>query len=72
LGYRPDGKINPVLDELEWIRLDGRPHVILVDDARLFGREEGWPGKCELITALDYGERSVMVIDDVYISIPGS
>lgn len=41
-------KDTPIVDELEAILGADRPHVVLVDDARCFGRDEGYPTLKEL------------------------
>lgn len=33
----------PIVQELEIIMATGRPHVIIIDDARLFGRDPAYP-----------------------------
>lgn len=40
-GDRPE-TVCPVLEEVKQITEDGRDHVVLIDDARLFG-SDGWP-----------------------------
>ena len=46
-------------------------HVILVDDARLFGDLPAWPSKNEVLAALaDGGRRTVHEVDDVFVAEP--
>jgi predicted O-methyltransferase YrrM len=61
----------PVLKEIESINRSTLPHVILVDDARLFGDLPAWPSKNEVLAALaDGGRRTVHEVDDVFVAEP--
>ena len=61
----------PVLLEIEAINYSPLPHVILVDDARLFGDLPAWPSKNEVLAALaDGGRRTVHEVDDVLVAEP--
>ena len=60
-GDKPD-VVCPVLQEITLINKSFLNHVILVDDARLFGREPGWP---ELDEVMFYLGRNAYVEDDV-------
>jgi len=68
IGNKPD-KINPMGDEINILREDGRDHVILVDDVRLF-ETEGWPSLQNVTYNLGYNGRIVSIKDDVLISEP--
>ncbi len=70
LKYQRPEVICPVLDEIKCVRTDGRNHVIMVDDVRLFNGKKGWPSHIKMLQALSYDDREVSVIDDVYISEP--
>jgi hypothetical protein len=41
-GHNPDGPDTPVREELTVLLADGRPHVILIDDARVFREGADW------------------------------
>jgi len=63
-----DGVVTPVLDELTMVLGDGRfRHVVLIDDAREFGKTDGWPSRNELIDHILKlrGDAVIDVIDDI-------
>ena len=61
----------PVMREIAAINRSPLPHVILVDDARLFGLFPAWPNKHEVLEALSNGgKRTVYEIDDVIVAEP--
>lgn len=70
--------ITPILNEILQILWDGVPHVILVDDARLFGTEIGYPTMEDLESQLKFvAERhcdgftySMTVKDDIIRLVP--
>ena len=64
-------EICPVLSEIESINKSPLPHVILVDDVRLFGNRPNWPSKQEVIDyLLNDGKRTVYEIEDVLVAEP--
>ena len=62
----------PVLREIAAInKMYPAGHVILVDDARLFGQLPAWPTPGQVIEALvDGGRRSVYIHEDVIVAEP--
>lgn len=61
----------PVLHEIEAINKSPLRHVILVDDARLFGTLPAWPAPGQVIATLqDGGRRTVSIIEDVIVAEP--
>lgn len=64
--------ICPILEELRLINANtANLHVILVDDARLFGKESDFPGFAEVEALLENdGARRVRVQDDVLVATP--
>lgn len=68
----------PVLDEIAIARSSPLPHLILIDDARLFiepppppHKPEHWPTLPDLLRALDAGrDYYVAVFEDVVIAVP--
>ena len=70
LGYSRPDIICPILSEIEVLRNDGRDHAIMVDDARLFGIESGWPSLKEVKKALSFADRNVFILNDIIVSIP--
>lgn len=64
----------PVLSELAAINtspIEG--HIILMDDARLFGALPAWPTSEQVIEAAqNNGRRATFVIDDVIVAVPRS
>ena len=68
----------PVLEEIAVINASPLPHVIMVDDARLFcappprpHRAEHWPGLLAVGSALAAaGRRHVVLTSDVFIAVP--
>ncbi|HZX14129.1 MAG TPA: hypothetical protein VFF49_06995 [Thermodesulfobacteriota bacterium] len=65
----PDG-LCPVLRELDWIILDKRSHVILVDDAGLFVGKNGFPKKELIVSSMMRSARKVCEVTDVLVSEP--
>jgi len=72
LVYEKPEVICPVLRELEILRKDGRNHVIIVDDARLFGNKEGFPPREVIEKHLLYSNRIMQEFEDTLISCPQS
>ena len=61
----------PVLREIAAINKSPLPHVILVDDARLFGDLPAWPTREEVVWLLiNGGKRTVREVDDVLVAEP--
>ena len=65
----------PVLREISAINKSPLRHVILVDDARLFGGQPeslpAWPALYDVCMELiDGGRRTVQIIDDVIVAEP--
>ncbi|MFQ5491337.1 MAG: hypothetical protein ACE5GE_11505 [Phycisphaerae bacterium] len=69
----------PLLDELRIITAAARPHVILIDDARLFlspppppHRPEQWPtlGDINDVLALSAHALTTAIVDDVIVTVP--
>lgn len=68
----------PLLGEILLINEASAPHVVLVDDARLFAappplphRAEHWPDLSTVVSALDAGgQRFVVLYEDVLIAVP--
>jgi len=69
---KPERGECPLLDELKALNADGRPHVILIDDARLFDPpfNDEWPGIGEVRALLEEGSRDVRIFEDVIIAEP--
>ncbi|KKN49186.1 hypothetical protein LCGC14_0645270 [marine sediment metagenome] len=71
LGYKKPEVICPVLEELSIIRINSKSkNIILIDDARLFGVERGWPTFSQIEFAVKFDNRIMYVEDDVIYSIP--
>jgi hypothetical protein len=71
LGYsKYEGVICPVLEELKVLAADGRDHIILIDDYRLFGKTDGWPTAEEVHDTLTLMGRSVSYQTDVFVAVP--
>ena len=61
----------PVMEEISIINRSHKTHVILVDDARLFGTLPAWPTKEEVVWLLiNGGRRTVREVDDVLVAEP--
>jgi len=62
----------PLLDELRALNADGRPHVVLVDDARLFDPplNDEWPSIDEIRALLEERPRTFWISEDVIIAEP--
>ena len=58
----------PILAELEAINSSTLPHVIMIDDWRMFGTCPAWPSKEEVL--LDIGWRNTYDVDDVLVATP--
>ena len=71
LGYtKYDEVVCPVLEELEILARDGRDHVILIDDYRLFGKVSGWPTTDEITDFLMTMGKKVSYQTDVFVAVP--
>jgi hypothetical protein len=70
----------PLLAELGLINAAPLPHVVLVDDARLFcappprpHRAEQWPDLASTVVTLQAGgRRHVVLVDDVFVAVPAA
>jgi len=70
----------PLLGELDLLNASPAPHVILVDDARLFcappprpHQASMWPDLPTTTAALyDRGRRHVVLVDDVLVAVPAA
>lgn len=70
----------PLLEELGALNATAHPHVILVDDARLFvapppkpHRAEQWPDLATSVNALvDGGRRHVAIYEDMLVAVPST
>lgn len=60
--------ICPVLQEIRAINKFQYPHVIMVDDARLFGNP-GWPSLDNVILSLSHNRSNVWIEDDVIFAV---
>ena len=62
----------PVMHELLAINAHAcaHLHVIMVDDARLFGIEKGWPREDVLLSELRKYDRQCILYEDVWYAIP--
>lgn len=61
----------PILAELGAINASPFRHIILIDDARLFGTMAAWPTREMVNSALeDGGRRVVFDVDDVIVAAP--
>lgn len=77
-GESADQSECPVLGELDVIDASPFPHIVLVDDARLFcappprpHRAELWPDLATLVARLHRGgARYVAQFDDVFVAVP--
>lgn len=71
LGYNPsDASRCPVIHELVQISKAELPHVVLIDDVRLFGVEKGWPTVDVVISMLESMNKSVYIENDVFVATP--
>lgn len=68
-GKKPD-TVCPVMAELAAINSSTWPHMVLIDDARLFGSTPGWPSLDEVKTEAGKNGRTVWVADDVVFAVP--
>lgn len=60
----------PVLREIAAVNKLSVGHVIMVDDARLFGDLPAWPTLAQVCEALHAGGRSTEIIEDVIVAVP--
>jgi hypothetical protein len=67
-GDRP----NPIFAELEAIFANDPRHAVLIDDARLFNGEEGWPPLADVCGFIREKEpsRDVLVSEDIVRILP--
>lgn len=65
-------QVCPVMHEL--LTINEHPcahlHIIMVDDARLFGVEKGWPSEKVLLSELRKHNRRCVLKDDVWYGLP--
>ena len=66
-GQRPF-VVNPVLDEIAAIKQLIINHVIMIDDARLFSGDHGWPAFHEIAAAIGYSYDIWVEQDVIYAS----
>jgi len=61
----------PVMAEIGAINASPFRHIILIDDARLFGTMAAWPTREQVYSALEAGGRRVVFdVDDVLVAVP--
>ena len=62
----------PVMHEILAINMSpcAHLHILMVDDARLFGVEDGWPTVAELTEVLEMHGRIVILYEDVFYAVP--
>lgn len=60
----------PVMDEIAAINSSALPHVIMIDDWRMFGTCPAWPSKADVIAYATNGKRWAHEVDDVLIAEP--
>ena len=60
----------PILEELTAINQSELPHVIMIDDWRMFGTCPAWPSKERVIEFATVVPRKVYDIDDVLVATP--
>jgi len=62
----------PIYSELAAIFAKGIPHVVLIDDARLFDGREGWPRLDDMLAFIEESapERSALIADDIVRILP--
>lgn len=70
LRYAKPDVVCPIMQEIDCVIADGRNHVIMVDDARLFTGKGGWPNRVSLLKKLSYNDRHTYIQDDVIVSEP--
>lgn len=63
---------NPIYAELEAVFARGLDHVVLIDDARLFNGQEGWPQLKDICAFVEEREpqREVLVAEDIVRILP--
>lgn len=60
----------PVMDEIAAVNYSALPHVVMIDDWRMFGTCPAWPGKADVIAYATNGQRWTYDIDDVLVAVP--
>lgn len=60
----------PVMDEIAAINSSPLPHVIMIDDWRMFGTCPAWPSKTDVIAYVSNGKRWTYDVDDVLVAVP--
>lgn len=65
-------QVCPVMQEL--LTINAHPcahlHILMVDDARLFGNEQDWPREDVLLSELRKHDRQCILYEDVWYAIP--
>jgi len=75
LQYEQPECLCPLLEEIDTLNLDGRSHVILIDDARLFLwppaiYKDRWPSYNEIYKKLHGLPRKVTIDSDIIFALP--
>lgn len=65
----PSG-ICPIINELKAIFKSNIPHVILVDDAKLFGVKKGFPPAEEIVEIAQANGYKIDQVDDTFVLLP--
>lgn len=62
------GDSQPIMGEIAAIAACPVKHIVMVDDARMFGNGRNWPSVAEICDALAKTGRNVAVFEDVFIA----
>jgi hypothetical protein len=60
----------PIMDELAAINSSALPHVVMIDDWRMFGTCPAWPSKADVMDLATNGKRWAYDVDDVLVAEP--